>query len=90
VISRTARGSRRRVHYRITIIGMLRRKEFEGIKPEKEKTWYLQILFVLSFLMFFFGLAEELYSIWIGSVLLVLGLIGIVVFLRELVNRSGS
>ena len=69
---------------------MLRRKEFEGIKPEEEKTWYLQILFVLSFLMFFFGLAEVLYSVWLGFVLLVLGLTGIVVLLRELVNRSGS
>jgi hypothetical protein len=33
---------------------MLRRKKFEGIKREEE-TWHLQILLVLSLLMFFFG-----------------------------------
>ena len=67
---------------------MFRRKEFEGIKPEEEKTWYLQILFVLSLLMFFFGVGGALEGIWLGFVLLVLGLIGIVVFLRQLLDRS--
>ena len=69
---------------------MLRRKKFEGIKPEEEKTWYLQMFFVLSLLMFFFGIGGALYGIWLGFVLLVLGLIGIVVLLRELLDRSAS
>ena len=69
---------------------MLRRKAFEGIKPEAEKTWYLQIFFVLSLLMFFFGVGGALAGVWLGFVLLVLGLIGIVVLLRELLDRSGS
>lgn len=69
---------------------MLRRKEFEGIKPEKEKTWYLQIFFVLSLLMFFFGVGGALEGIWLGFVLLALGLIGIVALLRELLDRSES
>lgn len=69
---------------------MLRRKEFVGIKPEEEKTWYLQILFVLSLLMFFAGIGGALYGIWLGFVLLGLGLIGIVVLFRELLDRSGS
>ena len=79
-----------RAHYRTTIIGMLRRKKFEGIKREKEKTWYLQILFVVSLLMFFFGVGGAFYGIWLGFVLLVLGLIGGVVLVRELLDRSGS
>jgi hypothetical protein len=86
----TAEESRRCAHYRITLIGMLRRKKFEGIKPEEEKTWYLQILFVFSLLMFFFGVGGALYGIWLGFVLLVLGSIGIVVLFRELLDRSGS
>jgi hypothetical protein len=69
---------------------MLRRKKFEGIKPEEEKTWYLQILFVLSVLMCFFGAGGALYGVWLGVVLFVLGLIGIVVLFRELLDRSGS
>jgi hypothetical protein len=69
---------------------MLRGKEFDGIKPEEEKTWYLQILFALSLLMCFFGTGGALYGIWFGFALLVLGLIGIVVLLRELLDRSGS
>ena len=69
---------------------MSRRKEFEGIKPPEEKTWYLQIFFVLSLLMFFFGVGGALYGVWPGFVLLVLGLIGIVVLLRQLLDRSGS
>jgi hypothetical protein len=69
---------------------MLRRKKFEGIKPAEEKTWYLQILFVFSLLMFFFGVGGALYGVWVGFVLLVLGLIGIVVLFRELLDRSGS
>lgn len=66
------------------------RQKFEGIKREEEKTWYLQILFVLSLLMLFFGAIAALYGIWLGFALLVLGLIGIVALLRELLNRSGS
>jgi hypothetical protein len=69
---------------------MWRRKEFEGIKPPEEKTWYLQIFFVLSVLMFFFGIGGALYGIWFGFVLVVLGLVGIVVLFRELLDRSGS
>ena len=69
---------------------MLRRKKFEGIKREEEKTWYLQIFFVLSVLMLFFGVVAALYGIWLGIVLLVLGLIGIVALFRELLDRSGS
>ena len=69
---------------------MVRRKKFEGIKPEREKTWYLQILFVVSLLMFFFGVGGAFYGIWLGFVLLVLGLIGGVVLVRELLDRSGS
>ena len=69
---------------------MLRRKKFEGIKREEEKTWYLQIFFVLSVLMVFFGVVAALYGIWLGIVLLVLGLIGIVALFRELLDRSGS
>ena len=76
--------------YRSSLIGMLRRKKFEGIKREEEKTWYLQIVFVLSVLMFFFGVVAALYGIWLGIVLLVLGLIGIVALFRELLDRSGS
>ena len=69
---------------------MWRHKEFEGIKPEEEKTWYLQVFFVLSLLMFFFGVGGVLYGVWVGFVLLVPGLIGIVVLLRELLDRSES
>jgi hypothetical protein len=69
---------------------MLRRKKFEGIKPEEEKTWYLQLFFVLSLLMLFFGVGGALEGIWLGFVLLVPGLIGCVVLFRELLDRSGS
>lgn len=79
-----------REHYRSSLIGTLRRKKFEGIKREEEKTWYLQIFFVLSVLMLFFGVVAALYGIWLGIVLLVLGLIGIVALFRELLDRSGS
>jgi hypothetical protein len=40
--------------------------------------------------MFFFGVGGALYGVWVGFVLLVLGLIGIVVLFRELLDRSGS
>ena len=77
-------------HYRSTLVGMLRRKDFGGIKREEEKTWYLQIFFGLSLLMFFFGVGGAFFGIWLAFVLLVLGLIGIAVFFRELLDRSGS
>jgi hypothetical protein len=44
----------------------------------------------LSFLIFFFGIGGALYGLWFGFLLLVLGLIGIVVLFRELLDRSGS
>lgn len=69
---------------------MLRRKEFAGIKREEEKTGYLQVLFVLSLLAFFVGLGGAFYGVWLGLVLLVLGLIGVIVLFRELLDRSGS
>ena len=83
-VSRAAVGGRI-TEYRI---GVFRRKEFEGIKPEREKIWHLQIFFVLSLLMFFFGVGGALDGIWLGFVFLVLGLIGIVMLLRELLDRS--
>jgi membrane protein required for beta-lactamase induction len=69
---------------------MSRRKEFVGVKPEEEKTWYLQALLVLSILAFFFGVAGALYGLWFGFLLLVLGLIVGVASFRELLDRSGS
>jgi len=36
------------------------------------------------------GVVAALYGIWLGIVLLVLGLIGIVALIRELLDRSGS
>lgn len=69
---------------------MLRRKQFAGIKPEEEKTWYLQVFFVVSLLMIFFGAGGLLFGAWLGVVLLVPGLIGAVLLLRELIDRSGS
>lgn len=68
---------------------MWRQKEFEGIKPEEEKTWYLQ-LFVLSLLMVFFGVGGVLYGVWFGFVFLALGLAAGVMLFRELLDRSGS
>ena len=73
-----------------TLSGMLRRTTFGGIKPEEEKTWYLQILFALSVLVACFGPIGVFIGVWFALALLVLGLVGTVVFLRELLDRSGS
>jgi hypothetical protein len=67
---------------------MFRRKAFEGIKPEAEKTWYLQILLALFVLMACFGVLGAIDGIWLALVLVLLGLVGTVVSLRELLDRS--
>ncbi len=67
---------------------VLKRKEFEGVEPGKQRTWYLEFPLLFCILLGFGGLCGVVLGSLFGLILLIIGVIGGALFFLLLNRRE--